>query len=188
MSSDPRLAEVEPGLRLYELQRAVRNVREAAEPSNYGFMLAYQTTPHLATLSFSFIVRDHGFFAALYAHAAGRTVPLEFTAAFHEGCDEDGRFMQEHFRTTAKMLGVTYVALVNHLAEKSTQWRFESWVDGKHADRWADNSAAWRPLWGRLAEAASVTRLPAILPIRAREVVVQCLRFHASEGQCVLDR
>lgn len=181
--------EVEPGLRMYELRRAKLNVRETAGVRNRGFMLAYQTLSEPAPLGFNFLVIDHNFQAAIYAHAKSRAMPLEFFSSFHKGKDDEGAFMEEYFRTTSKNIGVSYVEFVNYLAGRESPWSFQGWIDGKPDDRWGDNSGAWSALWGRIVETAAPSKLPVDgESAEDKTIVIDLLLRHANKGQIVLDR
>jgi len=191
MQKEAEFAEVEPGLRAYELKSAVRKVSETAWQS--GLMFAFQSTMHPYAQGFVFLSAHSNCTIAISARAAALERPLHFMNWVRTGTyEERDMFLQEVLRKTADLLQTPYADFVNDLASHdkhgSSIWRFQGWVDNKYNDRWRDNSSAWRALWGRVVEIVARGEPRLQVPAEVQQQVLMRLRSFAHEGQIVLDR
>ena len=186
------LQEMEPGLRHYEYARALRHLSQAGDILNSGLLLAFQKSEHPRSIGFCH-----------YIGGGSHLVMLEVVGAYAEPfkCrayyrrhnwreeQEEADFKTHVLRVAARNIGISFVELANFLADRSTTWRFEGWVDGK-CDGRQDNNNIWRPMWGRMMECVAQGRtfVGEGLPDEAMDMALKALRCNAVEGQIVLDR
>jgi hypothetical protein len=172
------------------IDQAVQVVRRSASNGNTrGFMLAFADE---RGIGFSFLSKNAGFSSALYALPSGERSVLaprpEFSRANYTDSSSDS-FVETFLKTAARNMRVEYRKLVEHLAARSSEWRFESWLDGEPS-RSLDNDLIWRArLWpAALRMAADEDHRFDLIPPDARRVLLAELRAHATEGAIVLYR
>ena len=172
---------------MWSTRTAIQNVRQSAVDGNTpGFMLAFTIGKNLG---FGFLARGIDFSAALYCVQDRQSSP-EYTCIFQGGADSDYAFVREEYlQTAAKNMQADYGQLITHFAQRMSEWRFESWRDGKPYPS-LDNDLVWRTrLWPVVLRIADTPpRCMEAVPSSTRGILLGQLRGHAVEGMIVLDK